>query len=718
MIGFTSRRLSSLLVLFLALSALVPAQWLLDSPRFQRLGYQPTLLAVSRFSPTGQPALMVAPFPGTGIGTYLGSPQGLIGGPVGTGVPFSGNRLIPARLNSDNRPDAVIELILSGPRYALSQPDGSYIVGTPPFVLSVAPMDVTIGDYNGDGNDDAVVLLQSDGLYIYEGDGNGHLTPVNVILGFDDSRKVRLEDMDNDGLDDIVTVSSGDDLTSIWRSLGSGKFGQPRSMSLGNDPADMDIYDVTGDGRLDVVTVLRTPKILAVQWNSGNMILTPPAYYAMPIEGTNVWVGDYDGDSIADAVVEKRYLYKGTGGGVFASSSTLPLAVTDLAEFDANGDGRNDRVEIVGQGLRLTRNKFNDSAAGDARFKSLNVQGNIDLLAADFSRDGESDLFVVEAGRVAYFRRLAQPGEFASATVAGASIRQIAVGEFSGSNGLDLVMAQEEDGAGLRYVEITNSNQSYVNPQSVAVPAMSSLVVADFNGDQLPDLATGTSTSPATISIALNAGNRQLPTTVNDTATVPTLVGRLFAADWDGDDDIDLIGRPKTPTNHVHYVMLNNGAGVFDDPVTVGAGSLPAVGSAVGDIDGNGRADLVVTQENALPVVYWDGQAAPVSLPDYTTDGAVVFGFAAGLADINGDGLLDVIAGESDRSIMIWAAQPNRTFRTPESYFVGSYAWHIASGDFDGDDGADLAVATLASKVDLLYNARRADPVPASMILR
>ena len=98
---------------------------------------------------------------------------------------------------------------------------------------------------------------------------------------------------------------------------------------------------------------------------------------------------------------------------------------------------------------------------------------------------------------------------------------------------------------------------------------------------------------------------------------------------------------------------------------------------AVGDLDGDGMADIVVGGEHATgPGLVW--YAAPlwerrdIASGQFTTD--------MELADMDGDGRLDIVVGDTDRGL-IWLANPGA--------IDGAWSWLVTTigglmGTLDG----------------------------------
>lgn len=175
------------------------------------------------------------------------------------------------------------------------------------------------------------------------------------------------------------------------------------------------------------------------------------------------------------------------------------------------------------------------------------------------------------------------------------------------------------------------------------------------------------------------------------------------AADLDGDGRLDLVVDHRD--GHGVLIFHGEGDGAFASPGTlVPVGGDPYRGFALGDLDGDGRLDLVTPNPREVGVTLHareDGfgfvRAAPVPAPAP---------FAVALADFDGDGRLDLVAASDEGSprVQVFTGDGAGGFRERAGPPLPSLsgAKSIATGDFDGDGVADAAVAGWSSSEVLL----------------
>jgi hypothetical protein len=363
-----------------------------------------------------------------------------------------------------------------------------------------------------------------------------------------------------------------------------------------------------------------------------------PSYAADIAGATGAVVADFNGDGVPD------------------------MAVWIPCTSDCNqAEGRGSLAVLLGN--------------GDGTFQAPVVHagetfGPVSLATGDFNGDGKLDLALAceGAGDAGCERGAVRvllgngDGTFQASHMyaAGAgSNYSLATGDFDGDGKLDLVVAYQTSENSAVAVLLGNGDGTFQAPVSYSTGAACAVFVAvgDFNNDGAPDLAVVNGCVSDTVSVLLGNGDGTLQPAV----IYPS--GGAFAAslavgDFNGDGAADL----AVVNNCANYdnlvcassgsvgVLLGNGDGTFNAPVSYASGASQANFVTVGDFNGDGHSDLAV-------------------------------GFSA--------------ANGNDRVLSLLLGNGDGTFQAPARYGSGGPATMIATGDFNRDGQPDVVFSNL-----------------------
>jgi len=188
-----------------------------------------------------------------------------------------------------------------------------------------------------------------------------------------------------------------------------------------------------------------------------------------------------------------------------------------------------------------------------------------------------------------------------SPLVVDAAPRAVAAADFDGDQRLDLAVATF-DAPEVQIFWNANGQFSAGAVTTVATgQGPASLAVADLDGRDGPDLVVGNYYS-SSVTVHYNGGNRQF--TATDGYTLPLSPTSLAVADIDGDDDDDIaVGTRSQDGKALDFSLLRNRrnqgqAFAPAESVSLGSGTFPYslfLSVAAGELNGDGRVDLVVT---------------------------------------------------------------------------------------------------------------------------
>jgi hypothetical protein len=159
-------------------------------------------------------------------------------------------------------------------------------------------------------------------------------------------------------------------------------------------------------------------------------------------------------------------------------------------------------------------------------------------------------------------------------------------------------------------------------------------------------------------------------------------------ADFNSDGREDFIN--STGCANVSFgLSLSTGDGTYAAPVcyTLPNGA-PAYYFAIGDFNGDGNADLIVSNNSNTFYEYLGSRSGRLRLKgSFVTPTAVSI---VGAADVNHDGKIDLLFEGGDNNLWVWFGNGDGTFTAgPATFMAGGGGW-LSVGDFDGDGNADI----------------------------
>ena len=186
-------------------------------------------------------------------------------------------------------------------------------------------------------------------------------------------------------------------------------------------------------------------------------------------------------------------------------------------------------------------------------------------------------------------------------------------------------------------------------PTSYGTDNSLGVVIADVNGDGIPDIVAPESGSGSSVDVYLGTGNGTFGAATNFSCASSTLGASqpyaVAVADLTGNGHMDIVTANFGGTMSV---LMGNGDGTFGAATVYAAGSEPN-GIAVGDFNGDGLMDIAVANRGSNDVGLYlntggGNFAAAVDLPTGAGPDSV------GAADLNKDGRLDLFTANTAAS--------------------------------------------------------------------
>ncbi|HZL35366.1 MAG TPA: VCBS repeat-containing protein [Tepidisphaeraceae bacterium] len=601
-------------------------------------------------------------------------------------------------------------------------------------------LDVQLADVNGDGFPDLLISRdvhsgQTTGRRQYEAllnDGNGNFNTSRVKVQFHWDR--------NSG--DLVAVAGGDGSTSQWPTLVARTAGTADTYHMILNPAGggpgvgpnftlptgsvvQDLADMNGDGILDLVYsyVGATGPMLGVAQGDGKGGFLPGREASMP-SVSEVVVSHYL------PTVQTPQIGVISPGGAANGAISPPQIV--LYQLDAKGN------LTGGPGGNLPITWSGSGGSGDSPMESITNR------VAYFNGDATPTLLGISAdGSTAQLLSLnfaggvltsSERSDFAISDFAlqdpGAGLISIAGGDVNGDGIPDLV------GIGLK-TKNTNITDVYVaqNPMSggsTGTAAQTLDPIAQTNAPpdavnarrQVIRSASVDMTTEEFLAITnegdLTTGDTHIgvysqdakgnATLIADYSVPHVLEARLGDFNGDGVSDVLLVSRDMSgglATGKLDFTVLDGSKSFDPQQAKVWVGPTADAVDAVADVNGDGRADLIIHRDLSVRNLYQtllsngDGtfQPAPGS-------GTVLPSFIklVGAADLNGDGKADFIyeiqsprdlaSGQASGLVVTMGDGSGNLLGNLSSlqFFYTPGLEQVVLGDFDGDGSVDVGL--------------------------
>jgi FG-GAP-like repeat len=531
----------------------------------------------------------------------------------------------------------------------------------PPSPQADGPVDVVAADFNGDGKADAATA-NKDGntISVLIGNNNGTFkTPVTYPVGAGPTR-IRTLDLNQDGKTDLLTLNAAGKSVSVLLGRGDGTFHPATSYAAGGEPDGIAVGDVDGDAVLDVGVISYSTNAVTLLLGVADGTLTTGVTLAIPLRPNSLTLTDFNNDGLADLATASIDNYGFTevrlntttavGSPTFGAKINYFTGVPSDFIFaaDFTGDGQPDLVAGYGEqgspGIGLLVGNPDGTFQAPNNFGTA-YQGPTDLEAVDVNRDGNVDL-------------VAANGNY-------------------GGNSVTVLLG---NGAGA--FGPVKSYAAGFTPYGLAV--------ADFNGDDIPDVLTadsGIAGKFETVSLLTGNGDGTLRAAPN-----LFVFGKPAIADFNGDSkpDVATYFYRADPYFTGVGLYLNNGDGTFGDlqyafPEFRAGGFIPR------DLNGDGKVDLAALTADGFSVILGNGDGTFGNRFD-----AMVANFPESIAvdDLNGDGQLDIAVGNLP-GVSVFLGTGTGTFGSATPVNVGGEATSVATGDVNGDGKIDLVAANL-----------------------
>ena len=294
----------------------------------------------------------------------------------------------------------------------------------------------------------------------------------------------------------------------------------------------------------------------------------------------------------------------------------------------------------------------------------------------------------------------------------------IAIADLNGDGAPDLALSTSvvaDDGSGRTgqasvFLQNASSRGTFQGATDyAAATSPSAIAVGDLSGSGTKDLVVANADS-ASVTVLLQtapgSGKYQAATSYS----VGGAPNDVQLADVNGDGKLDVIVADNAAVGRV-LILRQDPAnpGHFLTPIALGTPNA-ASGVAVGDLNGDGKPDIAAgtsdtSGNNGAVIVFYQDPATAGSFLTPVTVAAGAQPITVKIADMNGDGLPDLVAanfgagtngvGSAGVSVVLQNPATPGTFSAPVTYAAQAGTVHLVVADVDGDTLPDVITANL-----------------------
>jgi len=494
--------------------------------------------------------------------------------------------------------------------------------------------------------------IAGDQVSVLLGDGTGHFAAGRTYRGEPSMYGLAVGDLNGDGSPDVITANQGSNTASAFLNDGQGGFGDPQGEPIGynagdaNAPATPFLFaDVDGNGTKDIF-LLETPQDYPGSMELTTLLNDGTGKFAAPIQSTG-WTEN-----------------------VFVPQ--------DFALADFRNTGRPDLL-VIGFGTpallfapNVGAGQFGASvlttpagASGHLAVGDFNGDGKLDFVAAQDAQETNSfqSLNVFLGNGDGTFR----PGQSISFGNPSGSAVSAFAGDFNHDGNLDVLVS-----TGSLYEFLGNGDGTF-QPPIMLFPSFGEFVLADVNRDGWPDI----------IALTDQFGNAA--------TYIPTV--STFLSQSDGSF---LFSQTSTPyLDSLQAPDVDDGLQILANPF----GAVP------GDFNGDGNPDVAIFQyaqeskdQTYLQILFGNGDGT--FTPSYVAYSINKFYVPQFAADVNGDGLADLIELDRDTS----------SFSVVTSSSAPSFQVEVLTNPVPGNSGYGRVVLNVPATTATTVSMTASDP--------
>ncbi len=692
------------------------------------VGSNPTSIAVGDYNGDGYPDLAVSNRGANSVTILLGTFDNNLAlngfslkSTISTGSTTGPQHVVAGDFNGDGVADLAVALSdANNVGIYLGAGDGTFTQGAT-VTAGAQPGFIAVADFNNDGVADLAVANANIGnasgkniVTVYLGAGNGTFTGLTNLTVGNRARGIAVADYDGDGRLDLAIANFTTDSLTIYLQNASGTdFHGAADVTFpsGTNPWSILTTDFNGDGKADlIVTAFTTGYVYTFTGNgNGTFSAGPGSPFAASASAAGLAVGDFDGNGTVD-IISGSLTSSGLNillGGSNVTKTATGVAMTAVSGASSTGSAYGAAVSLSAvaspPGLSGTITFYDGvQILGTASASSGSIPAIYNLSPGTHSftahYNGDATHLASVSAAVSFTVTPAQSGgflPFGNGSDSAASF--VAPAYVSGSQPGYVALYSSSN-----TVKVWTWNGSAFTQFASAATGTtpSSTLMADFNGDQKPDIAVA-NYGDNTVTILLGDGVGGFTAASGSPVSVGVQPTWIASGDFNGDGIVDLAVANFGSSSNSITILLGNGNGTFHQasgsPISVGANPWSVT---VADTNNDGKADLIVpngSSSNAY-VLLGNGDGT------FTTWSILPTGVSPRLAiaaDFTGDGRSDIaVVNYNPGTISVFLQNSTGTaFNQTTDIVLPSGAHPISATviDFNGDNKPDLLISDAAS---------------------
>jgi len=457
----------------------------------------------------------------------------------------------------------------------------------------------------------------------------------------------RVIDLDNDGLDDLVSVSRDGNI-AWWKKDATFNYTKIIIDETSNSWNHFDIFDIDGDSDLDIL--ISEQGSIEIYYNDGNQNFTATYINANSLS-SNIIAGDFDADGYIDFITTSRgqngplKFWKNILNIGFQQSTVTNVEISagDILVNDIDNDGDLDLVMSVSSGFWMGNHILCFLNDGNANFTEHTINytlSNEHLQILDYDNDGDKDL-VVKRGNCC------------------------------------VVLFTNDGDLNFTQTELTND------------PNMDSMHIVDFDNDGDLDVSVVFSASNITDSFGfyVNDGNGNFMLNTLETLDKGE---RIQSIDYNTDGLMDFLVTSSAFDDPRLYENIGSGSfnlTILDDSF------VSPTSFYTNDIDNDGLKDIVSTSSSEHELVLWHNTGAFnfTKIVIDTTEPLISY---AHIDDITGDGHKDILVstfGFNEGEVLLYTNDGNLNF-SKSTFLTVTGVERAFATDLNNDNHLDIII--------------------------